>query len=243
MTKKQDAEGSKPVTHVAIVLDRSGSMASCRAETISGFNAQVQKITGKTKADGTADSTLITLVLFNHEVEFVHFASPVDNLKEIAAEQYVPNGTTAMLDAVGLTLKRFEKKVKDSDDTRYLVIIISDGEENESKEFTYERIAEMIQKRQQTGRWTFSYMGANQDLSDLSKRLSIPKSNMATYTSSPSGTMIGFSSLSKSTMGFLDKQSKGTATSEKFFRNEDEIQSVDDADDSSGKKGGGPLLH
>lgn len=180
MNKRDDSADSKLVTHVAIVLDRSGSMASCRAETINGFNEQVQKITGKTKTDGTADTTLITLVLFNHEVEFVHFVSPVDSLREITAEQYVPNGSTAMLDAVGLTLTRFEREVEDDEQTRYLVIIITDGEENDSKEFTYERIAEMIQKRQQTGRWTFSYMGANQDLSDLSKRLNIPKSNTAT---------------------------------------------------------------
>ncbi|MFA5762771.1 MAG: vWA domain-containing protein [Bacilli bacterium] len=242
MTKNKKDAVSKPITHVAIILDRSGSMECCRAETISGFNEQVQKITGKTKADGTADSTLITLVLFNHEVEFIHFASPVDSLKEITSEQYVPNGTTAMLDAVGLTLTRFEREVEDDEDTHYLVVVITDGEENDSKEFTYERIAEMIRKRQQTSHWTFSYMGANQDLSDLSKRLNIPKSNTATYSSCPSGTMIAFGSLSKSMLGFLDKQSKGTATSDKFFRDEDEVQSADD-DDSSGKKGGGPLLH
>jgi len=160
-------------------------------------------------------------VLFNHDIEFLSFAGKVGTLEETTAERYVPNGTTAMLDAVGQTLKRFEKKVKDSENTYYLVIIISDGEENDSKEFTHERIAEMIQKRQQTGRWTFSYMGANQDLSDLSKRLNIPKSNVATYTSSGKGTLIGMGALSKSTMGFLDKRSRGTATSDKFFRDED----------------------
>jgi uncharacterized protein YegL len=228
-------------THVAILLDCSGSMQACQTETVAGFNEQVQAIRKSAQLSGAEGATFVTLAVFNDGVEFVRFAEPVDRLMEISADEYHPDSLTAMLDAVGQTLKRFEKKVKDSESIHYLVIIISDGEENDSREFTYERIAEMIQKRQQTGRWTFSYMGANQDLSDISKRLSIPKSNVAIYTSSGKGTLIGMGALSKSTMDFLDRRSKGAATSDKFFRDEDEVQSVDD--DDSGKKGGGPLLH
>ena len=238
-TKKSTAT-NKPVTHVMIILDRSGSMEACRDETISGFNEQVQKITGKAKSDGVADSTFVTLALFNSEVEYVRFADPVSTLGKLTSEYYVPDGTTAMIDAIGMTLSRFDREVKDTEDTNYLVIVISDGEENDSQEFTYEHAAEMIQKRRKTGRWTFTYMGANQDLSDLSRRMSIPKSNMAAYTSSRRGTQVSFNRLSESVVGFMDKRSKGTATSDKFFRESEEIRSVEDDDDESGS---GPLLH
>lgn len=222
------------VTHVAIVLDRSGSMEAVRDETISGFNEQVGKIRAKA-AQSDAEKTFVTLVLFNDEVVFSKFAEPAEALAPIDRESYEPDRTTAMLDAVGFTLERFQDVVRDDDDTRYLVVVISDGAENDSHEYTYERIAEMIQKRQATGRWTFSYMGANQDLSVISERLSIPRSNLGTYVSSPGGTMIGFGSLSRSVIGFMSKPADEPLSSDKFFRDEDEIRSVEDDDDPDAK--------
>ena len=216
-------------------------MAACREETINGFNEQVQKLRGQTRDDGTTDSTFVTLVLFNHEVRFVRFAVPLGTLVEITKEQYVPHGTTAMLDAVGSTLSRFEQEVSEDEDTRYLVIVISDGEENDSHDYTYERIAEIIQKRQAIGRWTFSYMGANQDLSDVSKRLSIPEGNMVAYTSSPEGTAAGFTSLSRSMVAFMSRRNRGAGTSEEFFSDQEEIESSTDDDGSEPK--GGRFLH
>lgn len=225
---------------MAIILDRSGSMGVCREETITGFNEQVQKIKGKAKKDGTGANTFVTLTVFNHEVNFVHFADSPGALRKLTHRRYDPDGTTAMLDAIGTTLSRIDLEIKDNADVGYLVIIITDGEENDSHEYSYKRVSEMIQKRQKSGRWTFSYMGANQDLSAVSKQLKIPKSNMAVYTSDGHGTQVSFDRLGESMVGFMDKRSKGTATSDKFFREMDVIRSVEEDEDSSG---GGPVVH
>lgn len=227
-------------THVAIVLDCSGSMQACRAETIAGFNEQVQAIRKSAHQEGEESGTFVTLVVFNDGVQFVHFAQPAETLSEIGPEEYQPDSLTAMLDAIGSTLVRFEREVDDGDDVNYLVITISDGEENASKEHSYESVARMIRSRQKTGRWTFSYMGANQDLSELSSRLHIPKSNTAAYRSSPHGTAISFVSLSKSVVSYLQDRSAGRRARDRFFGKDGEISSFDD-DDGSASSGGGLL--
>ena len=228
-------------THVAILLDCSGSMQACQTETVAGFNEQVQAIRKSAQLSGAEGATFVTLAVFNDGVEFVRFAEPVDRLMEISADEYHPDSLTAMLDAVGATLGRLAREVEDSDDVSYLVIIISDGEENASKEHSYESVARMIQARQETGRWTFSYMGANQNLSDLSARLHIPKSNTAVYCSSRHGTAVSFTSLSKSVISYLDRRASGQRARDRFFGRADQVSAIDDDDDGGSSSGKGRL--
>jgi hypothetical protein len=218
------------VTHVAIVLDRSGSMEAVRDETISGFNEQVGKIRARAMQDG-AGETYVTLVLFNDEVVFSKFAEPAERLESLDRGSYAPDRTTAMLDAVGLTLERFRKVVRDDEDTRYLVVVISDGMENDSRIHGYESVAELIQRCRATGRWTFSYMGANQDLGVVAQRMAIPRSNIAAYTSDAEGTALSFRSLAGSMLGFMDRRDRGESLDRGFFRDRDEIGSVEDGED------------
>lgn len=174
--------GSKRV-HVAIVLDRSGSMESCRAATIADFNEYLDGIRETAEREELQiDATFVT---FNQDVLVHYVDAPLARLKRLTSESYVPGGMTAMLDAVGETIERLGGS--DAEGT-YLVCTISDGLENSSERFTYSDIAERIQRLTATGRWTFTYLGANQDLSQVSQNLGIAPGYVAAYAATPAGT-------------------------------------------------------
>lgn len=170
---------------VAIVLDRSGSMEECRDETISGFNEYVAEIRRTARQEGL--NARVSLVTFNDEVTPVYWFAPVDRLQPIDHTSYVPGGTTAMLDAVGTTIARLIGQESDAEG-HVLVCIISDGLENASREYTASAIAKRVRDLQATGRWTFTYLGSNQDLAKASANLGVPETNMAAYSSTPAGT-------------------------------------------------------
>ena len=129
------------------LLDRSGSMETCRDDTIGGFNAFVedQKATGGT----------LTLIQFDHEYLKSYENVPITEVNPLTRETFQPRGSTALLDAIGRTIK--ECKVQNP-----TVIIMTDGLENSSHKYTKAHIKDLIDARQKDG-WTFVYLGANQD--------------------------------------------------------------------------------
>jgi uncharacterized protein YegL len=207
-------------THVAILLDRSGSMESCRDATISGFNEYVEHIR-KTASEEGLDAR-ITLTVFNHDVLVKHFAAPLAKLHRINRQTYVPDGNTAMLDAVGTTIDMLREDVKPSDDTTFLVCIVSDGYENASRRFGWADIAERIQRLTATDRWTFTYLGSNQDLSVVARELSIPAANTATYNASPEGTSHAWTRHSEASMRRMHQAAEGVSASQAFYEEEEE---------------------
>lgn len=130
------------------LLDRSGSMASCRDDTIGGYNTfiEAQKDQGGT----------MTLVLFDHEIETVYENTPIADVKPLDEQTFVPRGGTALLDAIGHVLKMDLP-------SETTVIVLTDGEENSSNDYTPAHIKDLIQVREKTDKWSFVYLGANQD--------------------------------------------------------------------------------
>lgn len=211
--------------HVVIILDESGSMSSTRDVTIRGVNEQIQKIKENSKSDKI--QTFISFVTFNSRgsTNFRFFNQPVESLTEITEKEYVPSGMTAMYDAVGETIDKyiFETEYNDKN-TTYLIVIVSDGEENASGTYTDKLIAEKIQELQKNGRWTFTYMGANQDLSKVSVHLGIPLSNMAMYSSSIIGTSKGMTLNSSAIGGYMKTRSGGfIPTSSEFYNSDNKV--------------------
>lgn len=204
-------------THVAIVLDRSGSMESCRDATISGFN---EYITGIRNAAQSGRNTRVSLSVFNHDLETILFETPVDRLRPLSRETYVPNGNTAMLDAVGHTLDRLVSEVQDGADDAFLVCIISDGYENASRRYTYSDVAERIQQLTSSGNWTFTYLGSNQDLSVISQQLNIPQGNVASYAATASGTLEAWERQAASTESLMRDIASGNRASSRFYGKE-----------------------
>jgi hypothetical protein len=137
-----------------LLLDRSGSMNTCREDTIGGFNAfiETQKQHGGT----------MTLCLFDHEFQTVYEKMPIEDVPPL---QFVPRGSTALYDAIGNVLK-----MDLTGDV--MVVILTDGEENASTKYTAEHIKDLIELKP----WTFVYLGANQDAVLNSSRIGIRKS-------------------------------------------------------------------
>lgn len=130
------------------LLDRSGSMDICRADTIAGYNTFVD---AQKEQGGT-----MTLVLFDHEINVVYDNMPIADVKPLDEETFVPRGGTALLDAIGHVLKMDLPK-----DTT--VVVLTDGDENSSNDYTPAHIKDLIQVREKTDGWSFVYLGANQD--------------------------------------------------------------------------------
>jgi Mg-chelatase subunit ChlD len=131
------------------ILDRSGSMEACRDDTIGGFNAFVEDQKSQRPED------TLTLVQFDHEIVRTYENVPLKNVQPLTRETFVPRGSTALLDAIGDTIKT----VSHSSPT---LIILTDGEENASKTYTKVHIKDLMEQKQKDG-WKVIYLGANQD--------------------------------------------------------------------------------
>jgi uncharacterized protein YegL len=189
-------EKVKKVSYITFVIDESGSMAGVRDATITGINEQIQQIKKDFGSKSEDIDTFVSLIKFSGDVQTVFAHIPLDKLKEITSEDYIPNGNTAMYDAVGHAIDQLkERKDINEENTSSLVIVVSDGEENSSKKYNSESLAAAIGKMNETKRWTFSYLGANQDLSKVSTRTRMSVGNMATFDShSSKGVLRAFAS-------------------------------------------------
>jgi hypothetical protein len=130
------------------ILDRSGSMETCRDDTIGGFNAFV--------SDQKTLGGKLTLVQFDHEINNVYEDTPLGDVAPLTTETFQPRGSTALMDAIGQTIKKHAAK------TGVVFIIQTDGEENSSHTYTKAHIKDLIEQKTKDG-WTFMYLGANQD--------------------------------------------------------------------------------
>lgn len=207
-------------TYVFVVLDKSGSMESVKSETISHFNEQLQTVS---KSTSKKMSSYVSLITFNEDVEEVFFKADAKTVYSLDVDSYKPNGMTAMLDAVGYAIDKAES-IDDIDDenTSCLVVILSDGLENASKKYSYGDIAEKIQSKQNTDRWTFTYIGANQDLGKISKQLNIPKGNTLKFDSTSVGVENMSSKQNKYLGSYFTARSYGTTSTRGFYGSDEE---------------------
>lgn len=186
-------EEKRKVEHVAIILDKSGSMEGIKVPTLTGVNEQIQTLRK------TADEvdTYVTLVLFDDAVYVEYFAKPLVDVAELTTEDYVPGGMTAMLDGVGLAVNRLKNDVDEGDDdVSYLLVIVSDGMENASREYTWDGIADLVKQCKEDNKWTVTYMGANQDLSEVQTRMNLDAGNVMAYAATAKGTRSAYQGMS-----------------------------------------------
>lgn len=164
---------------IVFVMDRSGSMAGSEEETISGFNSV---LSDQKNEDGKAN---LTTVLFDNGYELLHDALDIYEAVPITTKEYFVKGSTALLDAVGKTIRLLDERIKNCLDGRpdVLVIIITDGHENASHEFNADTIRHMITEKQAEG-WTFIYLGA--DITDFhdAERIGINTDRQYSYNKS-----------------------------------------------------------
>jgi uncharacterized protein with von Willebrand factor type A (vWA) domain len=214
--KVNDKDETKK-TYVHIILDKSGSMQTIRNETVQHFNEQVQELQKKTEGDM---ETCVSLTVFDGEVHHKFLRKSVKELQD-----YKPSGSTALYDAVGESLDDLglAKDIND-DNVAVLVIVLSDGEENSSTTYNQETIANRIKQLRATDRWTFVYIGANQNLEEVSRRMAIPRSNMLKFAASASGVR-GMSAAHTNSVGtYMRARSKGVLFSNDFYTPDDQAQ-------------------
>ena len=174
-------KNKKTIYH--LILDGSSSMEDCRAETIAGFNAQISTIRELQETYKDQES-LTSLTVFNQHVDHKIEACAVDQLKTLDHNSYVPNGMTALLDGIGESILKTDRKfgeLIDNEKASVVVVIITDGYENDSQRFDYRTVASMIQEKEHSGQWSFSFIGADIDAIHASRELNLKKQNVRSY--------------------------------------------------------------
>jgi len=186
-------------TEIVFVLDRSGSMQSCQEAAIAGFNrflVEQQQLEGRVK---------LTLVLFDDEYLVPINALPAAEVLPLDDETYVPRGSTALLDAIGRAVDDLGARLASSPESdrpgQVIVAILTDGLENSSQRYTWRQIAALIKQQSEKYRWTFLFLGANQDAIATAAQMNIEASNAATYMADEAGVRAGSESLARKVRG------------------------------------------
>ncbi len=149
-----------PYTEIVCIVDRSGSMHRIREDAIGGFNAFLAE------QKELPDPAKLTLVLFNHRYELVHDGVGLQDVPELDDRTYAISGSTALLDAVGMTIDNVRNRIETLSDGEkpgaVIVAILPDGLENSSREYTRQQVFEFIKAQREAG-WEFVFLAANQD--------------------------------------------------------------------------------
>ena len=179
----------KGLSELIFILDRSGSMGGLENDTIGGFNSMLIK---QQKEEGEAN---VTTVLFDDQVEIIHDRFPIAAVKPLTDEDYYVRGSTALLDAIGSTVKKIDYTQKylpdDMKAEKVIFVITTDGEENSSSEYTVKMVKKMIEDHQEKG-WQFIFMGANMDAVAEAVRLGINEKHAVSYCNDEEGIALNY---------------------------------------------------
>ncbi len=183
---KQTRETMNNTTELVFILDRSGSMSGLEADTIGGFNSM---ISDQKKQDGMA---YVTTVLFDHEIDKLHDRIPLKDVPKMTDRDYTVRGCTALLDAIGDTVKHIghiHKYARPEDVPEHTMFVITtDGMENASRRYGSDEIKQLIEHQKKKYGWEFVFIGANIDAVETARRYGISERNAVNYHADTIGT-------------------------------------------------------
>lgn len=187
-------------TELVFILDRSGSMAGLEKDTIGGFNAMLKK---QKEVEGECR---ITTVLFDNQINILHDRLDIQAIGSLTEKDYHVGSSTALLDAIGSTINKIGNVQKHSSyehrASKVLFVIITDGEENSSREFSSARVKKMIEHQMNKYSWEFIFLGANIDAVETSKMYGIRPDRTQNYHADAKGVNLNFDVMSKTVANF-----------------------------------------
>ena len=189
------------LTHITLILDRTGSMESIRDDTIGGFNAflaEQQRVPGE---------VTLTLVQFDSQdpYEVLYHFAPIAAVKPLTTETYVPRASTPLLDALGRGINDLGQTLaalpEDRRPSQIVFVVVTDGQENASREFTKAQVGEMIKQRQQQD-WQFVFLSADLDAITDAEHSGVLASHAMAFDKTAQGTHAAWESMSKNTSAY-----------------------------------------
>lgn len=185
----------KGLTELVFILDRSGSMSGLEADTIGGFNGLLEK---QKKEEGEA---LVSVVLFDDLTEVLYDRIDIQKVEPMNDRQYYVRGCTALLDAIGGAIHHIGNvhKYARAEDVpeKTLFIITTDGMENASCHYDYEKVRRMIERRKEEDHWEFLFLGANIDAVSVAGKFGIKANRAVRYEHDAAGTRLNYEVMSK----------------------------------------------
>lgn len=200
-------------THITVVLDRTGSMEPIRKDIIGGFNsflAEQRKVS----------STRITLIQFDSKnpQEVVYSNLPVSEAPELTEATYVPRASTPLYDAVGQAIVGLGENLSaipgHSRPDKVIFAIVTDGQENSSREYTAERVRAMLEHQRDVYRWEFVFLSADLDSFAQAQAIGIPMANAMAYDHTGRGTRDAFAAFASNAVCYAGGQSLGMGWSD-----------------------------
>jgi hypothetical protein len=201
-------------THISVILDRTGSMESIRDDTIGGFNAFLDE----QKAQATMAT--LTLVQFDSQdpYEVVHRFAPIQTVPALTRQTYVPRASTPLLDAIGRGINDLEQSLGELPEaekpTRVVLVIITDGQENASREFKKDQVVNMIQEKTEQAHWQFVFLSADLAAIGDALQMGVKAASAMAFDKSAKGTAAAWASVSARIADFREAKTAGVAFSE-----------------------------
>ena len=202
------------LTELVFILDKSGSMGGLEKDTIGGYNSMLEK------QKAVPGECLITTVLFDNDYELLHDRIDIRAVSPITEKEYAVGGSTALLDAIGRTIHKIgNAQMNTADDYRaekVMFVIITDGEENSSREYSAEKVKAQIQRQKEKYDWEFIFLGANIDAVETAGRFGIAPDRAQNYHADSEGTALNFRVMSDAVATFRECKEMPTGWNEEI---------------------------
>ena len=183
------------LTELVMILDRSGSMGGLESDTIGGYNSFFQK---QKETEGRA---LVSTVLFDDVSEVLYDRIPLEEAPQMTDRDYQVRGCTALLDALGSAIHHIRKLQKalpeDERPDKTIFVITTDGLENASRTYTYDKVKRMVENRKEKNGWEFIFLGANIDAVEVAGRMGITEDRAVNFVNDAQGTALNYQVLSE----------------------------------------------
>ena len=223
---------NQPLALINFILDKSGSMSSIKEATISGFNEY------KNDQANQPGNTFLSLTTFDTSFNIIHSAEDIHKVTDLDTGNYVPGGMTALYDAIGFTLEKLEENIKKLPRTpdSVLFVIMTDGEENSSREYDKDKIKKLIEESEKDKGYTFVYLGANQDAWNVGASFGIRAGNTLSYNADSDDVSKVMCSLSSATTRYrdaytnLDSDVDKNLVSQNFWADDEDVKKEDKKD-------------